>query len=168
MAHWHTCLKDLSLNWGPNAVKTNYFAVCANDKKCLRNLRKGQLKSAQLRCTASTHDSQLTQDFVWRVVVISTYAGHPSPQTLPIRKSGLMLLGVTHEFSSRQEKRWRCHWKPVYYLITGSVICTPLHLPGGPDLKLGVSSLHSGQTTGNIWAPKYYIFPMNDLPHRPP
>ena len=25
-----------------------------------------------------------------------------------------------------------------------------------------------GQTTGNIWAPKYYIFPINDLPHRPP
>ena len=25
-----------------------------------------------------------------------------------------------------------------------------------------------GQTTGNIWAPKYYIFPIDDLPHRPP
>ena len=25
-----------------------------------------------------------------------------------------------------------------------------------------------GQTTGNIWAPKYYIFPINDLPHRTP
>ena len=24
------------------------------------------------------------------------------------------------------------------------------------------------QTTGNIWAPKYYTFPINDLPHRPP
>ena len=26
----------------------------------------------------------------------------------------------------------------------------------------------TGQTTGNIWAPKYYIFPINALPHRPP
>ena len=26
----------------------------------------------------------------------------------------------------------------------------------------------SGQTTGNIWAPKYYIFLVNDLPHRNP
>ena len=25
-----------------------------------------------------------------------------------------------------------------------------------------------GQTTGNLWAPKYYIFPIYDLPHRPP
>ena len=29
-------------------------------------------------------------------------------------------------------------------------------------------TVSSGQTTGNIWAPKYYIFPINDLPHRPP
>ena len=25
-----------------------------------------------------------------------------------------------------------------------------------------------GQTTENIWAPKYYLFPINNLPHRPP
>ena len=30
------------------------------------------------------------------------------------------------------------------------------------------STGYAGQTTGNIWAPKYYIFPINDLPHRPP
>ena len=29
-------------------------------------------------------------------------------------------------------------------------------------------SSHIGQTTGNIGAPKYYIFPINDLPHKPP
>ena len=27
---------------------------------------------------------------------------------------------------------------------------------------------HTDQTTGNISAPKYFIFPINDLPHRPP
>ena len=26
----------------------------------------------------------------------------------------------------------------------------------------------AGQNTGNIWAPKYYIFPINDLPHIAP
>ena len=30
------------------------------------------------------------------------------------------------------------------------------------------SSWNNGQTTGNIWAPKYYIFPINDLPHIAP
>ena len=28
--------------------------------------------------------------------------------------------------------------------------------------------LPAGQTTGNIWAQKYYIFSINDLPYRPP
>ena len=29
------------------------------------------------------------------------------------------------------------------------------------------TDLDEGQTTGNIWAPKYYIFPVNDLPYGP-
>ena len=29
-------------------------------------------------------------------------------------------------------------------------------------------NVNRGQTTGDIWVPKYYIFPINDLPHRPP
>ena len=31
-----------------------------------------------------------------------------------------------------------------------------------------ILSCSKGQTTGNISAPKYYIFPINDLPHRSP
>ena len=30
------------------------------------------------------------------------------------------------------------------------------------------TQMTAGQTTGNIWAPKYCIFPINNLPHRPP
>ena len=31
-----------------------------------------------------------------------------------------------------------------------------------------VDIFSTGQTTGKIWAPKYYIFPIHDLPHRSP
>ena len=56
------------------------------------------------------------------------------------------------------------------YSPRSDLVCTALSQVGLYKKKWFVITERrpTGQTTGNIWAPKYYIFPVNNLPHRPP
>ena len=59
--------------------------------------------------------------------------------------------------------------RPKYSPLS-DLVCTALSQVGLYKKKWFVITERrpTGQTTGNIWAPKYYIFPVNNLPHRPP
>ena len=61
---------------------------------------------------------------------------------------------------NRQGKQQRPE-SPIQVSVVVSLVSLAPLTPFVCELYTG------GQTTGNIWAPKYYIFPINGLPHRP-
>ena len=66
-------------------------------------------------------------------------------------------MAVTEQLKELWLFRWICGF---FFFTHGTA--------KGEGFTKGPCCLYAGHTTGNIWAPKYYLFPLNDLPHRPP
>ena len=75
--------------------------------------------------------------------------------------------GASYPFRSFVLLVERCYWHVC--VCVHAYFKSPFCFVHGVNASLQLkSSCTCGQTAGNIWAPKYYIFPVDDLPHRPP